>query len=291
MSETISTELRAVLALRKYGFQTKHALGQNFITDEGFLSHLLDLCDLDPEDNVLEIGPGPGIMSSLIADRCRSLAAIEADARLENVLREVLGDRSNAHIVIDDALKADIASLTGAYFDGGRYRVIANLPYYITADLILKMLAARPLPESICVMVQKEAADRIMSRPGDKDWCALAAEVAYYADCRVLEEVPPERFDPQPHVMSCFIRLDVRRERLVDEARERDMIRLIRCCFHMRRKTLANNLKAVYGMSQERALSALEAAGLNSRVRGEALNLEQIADLLNVLTKDLQNGA
>lgn len=279
MTDQISASLRAVLALRRCGFQAKHTLGQNFITDEDFLTHLIDLCGVDADDNVLEIGPGPGIMTSLLSDRCHSVTAIEADGRLEPVLKDVLEGKENASIVIGDALRVDIPAILRERIPDGNYRVIANLPYYITADLILRMLCVRPLPQSICVMVQKEAADRMMSRVGDKDWCALAAEVSYYADCTILEEVTPDHFDPQPHVMSCFLRLDIRPDRLVTPQDEAALMRLIRCCFHMRRKTLVNNLKAVYGLNQDDARNLLESIGLDSRVRGEALELEEIVRL------------
>ena len=221
-------------------------------------------------------------MSSLIADRARKVLSIEMDEKLRPVLSEMLSGHENAEIVFADAMRADISSLVRERFEGS-YRVIANLPYYITADLILRMLQARPLPESICVMVQKEAAERLMSEPGAKNWCALAATVRYFGDCEILEDVPPQRFDPPPHVDSCFIRIRFHAQRLMPEDREEGFLKLIRCCFHMRRKTLANNMKAFYGMPQAQVQAALEAAGLAPQVRGEALSLEDMARLYEFL--------
>ena len=282
MDQSISPSLRARVALEKHGFRAAHSLGQNFILDEDFLAHLLDMAGVGKEDRVLEIGPGPGLMTALIAGRAERVVAVELDEKLQPVLEAVLGERENAKIVFADALRSDLSALVAEQL-GAPYRVIANLPYYITADLILKLLAAHPLPESVCVMVQREAAERLMSQPGDKNWCALAAIVRFYGDCEVLEDVPPQRFEPAPHVDSCFIRIDVRRERIVPEEDEAAFLKLVRCCFHMRRKTLSNNLKAVYGMSAEAAAAAIEAAGLKPQVRGEALTLEEIRDLYCVL--------
>ena len=282
MDQNISLGLRARVALEKYGFRAAHSLGQNFILDEAFLSQLLDLAGVGEADRVLEIGPGPGLMTALISERAERVVAVELDEKLKPVLESVLDGHENAEIVFADALKSDLSALVTARL-GASYRVIANLPYYITADLILKLLATRPLPDSICVMVQREAAERLMSAPGDKNWCALAATVRFYGDCEILEDVPPQRFEPAPHVDSCFIRIDVRKERIVPEEEEAEFLKLVRCCFHMRRKTLSNNLKACYGMSAEATASAIEAAGFKPQVRGEALTLEEIRELLHTL--------
>lgn len=278
---SISAGLRAGIALEKHGFRPTHSLGQNFILDEGFLSLLLDLSGISKENNVLEIGPGPGVMTSLLAERAGKVLSIEMDEKLRPVLNDVLSGQDNVALVFADAMRCDLSALVREHFSGG-YRVVANLPYYITADLIQKMLQTRPLPESICVMVQKEAAERLMSNPGAKNWCALAATVRYFGDCEILEDVPPSRFNPPPHVDSCFIRISFRPQRML-EAGEEGFLKLIRCCFHMRRKTLLNNLKSFYSMPQQRAAAAIEAAGLAPQVRGEALSLEEMARLYAAL--------
>ena len=285
MSNTnFSAGLRASVALEKHLFKTAHSLGQNFILDDGFLSHLLDLADIQSSDCVLEIGPGPGVMTSLIADRADKVLSIEMDERLRPVLTDVLAGQENASIVFMDAMKADISALVGEHF-GSAYRVIANLPYYITADVIQRMLQAKPLPGDICVMVQKEAAERLMSEPGAKNWCAFAAVVRYFGECEILEEVPPQRFNPPPHVDSCFIRIRMHESRMLSEADEEGFLKLVRCCFHMRRKTLANNLKACYSFSQAQAVAFIEEAGLPAQVRGEVLTLEQIAALYDAIRR------
>lgn len=277
-NQSISAGLKANIALKKYGFRTSHSLGQNFILDDDFLNMLLDLSDVSEADCVLEIGPGPGVMTALIACRATKILSLEMDEKLRPVLESVLEGLENASVVFCDAMKADIAQLVRDHL-GEKYRVIANLPYYITADLIQKMLLCKPMPESICIMVQKEAAERLMSNPGDKNWCALAATVRLYGDCEVLENVPPSRFNPPPHVDSCFIRIDLRPQTLIVGELESEMLRMIKCCFHMRRKTLANNLKAFYSLDAQTALSILQNAGLSAQVRGESLTLTEIARL------------
>jgi len=280
-NQNISSGLKARVALEKNGFRTSHSLGQNFILDDDFLSLLLDLSGVNDADNVLEIGPGPGVMTALIAQRARQITAIEMDEKLRPVLEDVLEGLENASVVFADAMKADISALVQERF-GGKYRVIANLPYYITADLILRMVLCNPQPESICIMVQKEAAERLMSNPGDKNWCALAATVRVYGDCEILEDVPPSRFNPPPHVDSCFIRIDLHPQEYVRPELESELLKMIKCCFHMRRKTLANNLKAFFSMKNEDAQALLETAGLDKQVRGEALTLEEISKLTEV---------
>lgn len=278
MEQSISAGLKARVALEKNGFKTVHSLGQNFILDDDFLNELLDVSGLTDEDNVLEIGPGPGVMTALIATRAKRIVAVEMDENLRPVLESVLEGRENACVVFGDAMKVDLSTLVRERF-GGKYRVIANLPYYITADLILKLVLCNPKPESICIMVQKEAAQRLMSEPGDKNWCALAAAVRLFGRCEILEEVPPSRFNPPPHVDSCFIRIDIEAQQYVRPELEGDMLRMIKCCFHMRRKTLANNLKAYFSISAENALALIESVGMDARVRGETLSLTEIAKL------------
>ena len=271
-----SAELRARVALDKHRFRNTHSLGQNFLLSEALISGLLDAAEVGPDDDVLEIGPGAGVMTRLLAGRCRRVLAVELDKGLRPVLEDVLEGLDNVRVEYADILKSDVPALTRAAFGGDDYRVVANLPYYITADILLKLTASPRPPRSIAIMVQKEAAERIMSAPGSKQWCALAAELQYYGHAQVLAEVGPEAFDPPPHVTSCFLRIDRRAEPVVSPADERLFRRLIRAAFAMRRKTLANNLKAAFGLDQQAARAVLAAAGVDERVRGESLTLEEL---------------
>ena len=267
-----SPELRARVALEKQGFHTSHSLGQNFLLDGAFLSALLDAADVGPDDRVLEIGPGPGLMTALLAARCQRVLAVEVDRGLEPVLHDVLQGMENAEVRFEDILKSDLRALMGEE----PYRVVANLPYYITADIVLRLVTARRLPDSVAVMVQKEAAERIMSHPGQKQWCALAATVQSYGQPRVLADVPPDAFDPPPHVQSQFIVIERHPEPVVTPRDPQIYLRLINAAFAMRRKTLANNLKAAFGLDNDDARVVLRAAGVDERVRGEALTLQEL---------------
>ena len=282
--QTPSIELCARVALEKYRFHKTHSLGQNFLLSEALIGGLLDAAALSPEDNVLEIGPGAGVMTGLMARRAARVLSLELDRGLEPVLAQVLEGLDNARVVYQDAMKADLKALTGAAFgEGAPYRVVANLPYYITADILLRLTGADCPPDSVTIMVQKEAADRLMSAPGSKQWCALAAELQYYGEARVLCEVGPEAFDPPPHVTSCFMRIDRHGTPIVSPADERLFRRLIRAAFAMRRKTLANNLKAAFGLDAERAQAVLQAAGVDARVRGEELTLQELCRVCDAL--------
>lgn len=277
-----SAGLRARVALDKHGFRTTHSLGQNFLLDDRFLSGLLDEIDVRPEDRVLEIGPGAGVMTALLAERAEKVLAVELDERLAPVLSDVLAPHENAKVEYCDFLRCDVDALTARTL-GEQYRVVANLPYYITADILTKLVGAKNPPASIAIMVQKEAAQRLMSEPGSKQWCALAATVRAYGRAEVVEEVPPERFDPAPHVVSCFLKIDAWDALIVTPKDEALYRRVVQAAFAMRRKTLANNLKTSFGVSQEQTQAVLSAAGLSDKVRGEALTLAQLSDVSDAL--------
>lgn len=285
-----SAELRARLSLEKHRFRTSHALGQNFILSDALLDSLLDACRVEPSDNVLEIGPGAGVMTRLLAARAHRVAAVEIDEGLRPVLDEVLQGAENVRVVYQDFMKADVARLVGESFGSAPYRVIANLPYYITADILMRLATCERPPESICIMVQKEAAERLMSSPGSKQWCALAANLQYFGSISLLTEVPPEAFEPPPHVTSCFIRIDRHVAPVVSPGDPALFLRLINAAFAMRRKTLSNNLKAAFGLDADSASDVLREAGLDPKIRGEALTLEELGRAADALAARLRNG-
>lgn len=282
-----SAGLRARVALDKHSFRTTHSLGQNFLLDDRFLSGLLDKTGVHSGDRVLEIGPGAGVMTALISERAEKVCAVELDQRLEPVLRDVLQPYSNAEVVFCDFLKADVNRLLKDAFGAHEYRVIANLPYYITADILMRLVTSERPPESISIMVQKEAAERIMSEPGEKQWCALAATIRIYGSAEVLEEVPPERFDPAPHVDSCFIQIQKHESPIVESEVLPMLRRTIQCAFAMRRKTLANNLKASFGLSGTQVGEILNQCRLPATVRGESLDINALYRVSQALNEML----
>jgi len=283
----ISNELRARVALEKYGFRNTHSLGQNFIFDEGLLNSLLDMAGVGDGDRVLEIGPGAGIMTSILAERCEKVVSIEIDQKLKPVLDEVLADKDNSTIVFADAMKADIGGIIRDELGGGEVRVVANLPYYITTDVLTRLVTGNFGITDICVMVQKEAADRLMSKVGDKQWCSVAALMSYFGKIEVIQDVPRGCFEPAPHVDSAFMRISIYDEKPVQAASDDMMRRVINSAFRMRRKTLVNNITGDFHIDRDKAEEILTSIGLDTRVRGEALELEELVKIADAL---LTNG-
>ena len=281
---SVSAELRARVALEQHGFRTAHSLGQNFLFDEGLLNALLDRAGVTGEDRVLEIGPGPGVMTAQLARRCEKVVSLEIDEKLRPVLETVLEGMQNVRVIYCDAMKADIGRISRENLGEGPFRVVANLPYYITTDVLLRLATGGYPIRDISVMVQKEAAQRILSRPGEKQWCAAAAVLAYFGQAQVLEEVPRDRFEPAPHVDSAFLRIEMYEEKPVQAQRDDRMLKTIHAAFLMRRKKLSNNLKAAFSLSGEQALAVLQQAGLSPDIRGEVLTMEELARLSDVLS-------
>ena len=279
--------MTARLALAKHGFHFTHSLGQNFLLDEQYIARIVDEANVGEGDCVLEIGAGAGVLTAELASRRAKVLALELDEALRPILEEVLAPYPTSRVEFADAMKADIGALTDREFgEGTPFKVVANLPYYITTDAILQLILSGLPVESLFVLVQQEAAERVMSRPGTKTWCALAAIVQYFGKPEAVLEVPPRAFTPPPHVQSALLRIDLYgNEKPYAAQSDEEVVKLIQCAFAMRRKTLANNLTAGYKMPREAAISLLDACEIAKNVRGEALSIKQIV----VLTDKLHN--
>ena len=274
----LSAGLAARMALEKYGFRFSHSLGQNFILDDGLVSRIVDAAQVWPGERVLEIGPGAGVMTRCLAERGARVTAVEVDRSLEPVLAAVL-DGFDVRFVFEDILKLDLAALMGEE----PFTVVANLPYYITADVVLRLLTGPKKPERITIMVQKEAAERMMARPNTKTWCALAATAQYFGAIEPLLELPPSAFTPPPHVDSVLLGIRLYDEKPCAAKDEALLLRVIAAAFAMRRKTLANNLTAAFSVNRETALQWIARLGLDERVRGEALSIGELCRLSDVI--------
>ncbi len=286
MQTDISLSLKARVALEASGFRFSHSLGQNFIFDEELLSEIARLSGADEGINVLEIGPGAGLLTAELAKRGANVLAIELDRKLEPVLKQTLVGFQNVRIVFDDALKADIDTLTRAYFAGAPYIVAANLPYYISAEFILKTLSLKNPPRSLTLMLQSEAAQRVLARTGSENWCALAAITSLYCEGERVLDVPRTAFTPPPHVDSALVRLTRRVQLSVKDDDAREFTEFIKAAFAMRRKTLANNLASAYACPREAAERAISACGLDTRIRGEKLTLDQLSQVFYTLKEN-----
>ncbi len=281
MNLTDAATLRSLL--NRHGFSFSKQLGQNFLVNPSVCPRMAEACGAGPGVGVLEIGPGVGVLTRELAVHAEKVAAIELDHRLPPVLAETLADFSNVHIVEGDVLKLDLHALLAREFPGLRVAVCANLPYYITSPVILKLLSEKLPVESLTVMVQKEAAARLCAQPGERACGAVSAAVWYYAEPRVLFPVSRVSFLPRPNVDSAVIQLRVRPTPPVVLRDESFFFRVVRACFSQRRKACANALAAGLSIPKGEAAAALKSAGALPNVRAEALPLEQLAALSNAL--------
>lgn len=274
---------RTIEVLQKYNFAFQKRFGQNFLIDTHVLEKIIASAEITKDDFVLEIGPGIGTMTQYLAEAAREVAAVEIDKTLIPILQDTLKEWNNVTVINNDILKVDIRQLALEKNQGSPIKVVANLPYYITTPIIMGLFENQVPIESITIMVQKEVADRMQVGPGTKDYGALSLAVQYYARPEIVANVPPNCFMPRPKVGSAVIRLERYEQPPVQVKDEKLMFRLIRASFNQRRKTLVNGLKnsPELHFSKEEIEQALVNCGLSLTVRGEALTLEQFAQLAN----------
>ena len=273
--------------LQKYDFVFQKRFGQNFLIDTHVLDRIIKAAEITKDDFVLEIGPGIGTMTQYLAEAAREVTAVEIDDALIPILKDTLKEWDNVTVLHGDILKTDIRNIAEEKNQGRPIKVVANLPYYITTPIIMGLFESQVPVESITVMVQKEVADRMQTGPGSKDYGALSLAVQYYAEPKIVANVPPNCFMPRPKVGSAVIRLTRHQNPPVTTRDEKLMFRLIRASFNQRRKTLANSLKNSQELpySKEEVEAAITECGLPLNIRGEALNLEQFARLADIFSK------
>ncbi len=269
----------------RHGFTLSKGFGQNFIVNPGVCPKIVEAAGIGPEWGVLEVGPGIGVLTRELARRADRVVAVEVDNRLPPLLAETLAGYDNVEIVMQDILKVDIAALIREKFAGMPVAVCANLPYYITSPILMRLLEEKLPIRQITVMVQKEAAERICAAPGTRQAGAISYAVAYYAKPQVLFSVQPGSFYPPPKVTSAVIRLEVHPEPPVPVPDEAAYFRLVRAAFGQRRKTAANAISAGLGLPKAQVTAAMEQAGLPATARPEQLTLEQFAALSRALAQ------
>lgn len=263
-------------------FQYKIALGQNFLFDQDLLHRLVDQTQVGVEDIVLEIGAGRGDLTQALSQRCSQVIAVEVDERLEPVLKERFASTPNVTIVMGDIMDLDIATQMGEY---GSFHIVANLPYYLTTPILTKLFHLNLPIKSVNVMVQKEAAQRVIAQPGTPEYGPLAVLAALRGMPKATLLVPARLFTPPPKVDSIFLVIPFfdTPEVLVEEPEL--FYKVLGAAFQMRRKTLANNLVSVFGMQREDANRLIIACNLDERVRGERLGLDDFARLTQEIHK------
>lgn len=269
--------------LSRHGFHFSKALGQNFLINPGVCPRMAAECGAQASKGVIEVGPGIGVLTWELSQVAEKVCAIELDSRLFPVLEETLAGRDNVKIIPGDVMKLDLHQLIQQEFGGGPVCVCANLPYYITSPVILRLLEEGLPLTSITVMVQKEAAQRLCAAPGERECGAVSVAVHYRSQPKLLFQVGRGSFLPPPKVDSAVLRLDLRQEPPVSVADEDWFFRVSRAAFAQRRKTAANSLSATLGLPKPQVEQALAAAGAPENVRAERLTLEQLAALANAL--------
>ena len=269
--------------LQKYRFNFQKKFGQNFLIDTHVLDKIIDASGVTEDDFVLEIGPGIGTMTQYLCERAREVVAVEIDKNLIPILSDTLKNYSNVTVINEDILKLDICKLAEEKNQGEPIMVVANLPYYITTPIIMGLFESHVPIDSITIMVQKEVAERMQEKPGSKEYGALSLAVQYYAKPEIVANVPPNCFMPRPNVGSAVIRLTRHEKPPVKVEDEKLMFRIIRASFNQRRKTLANGLNnsPEIHLPKEVIQESIVSLGVPENIRGEALSLEQFAELSN----------
>ena len=283
MNQKLSDPKKTIEVIQKYQFAFQKRFGQNFLIDAHVLEKIVSAAGITKDDCVLEIGPGIGTMTQYLAESAGQVIAVEIDTNLLPILADTLKDYSNVKVINQDILKVDINELVKEYNNGRPIKVVANLPYYITTPIIMGLFESNVPIDNITVMVQKEVADRMQVGPGSKDYGALSLAVQYYASPYIVANVPPNCFKPSPNVGSAVIRLTRYKEPTEQVNDPKLMFKLIRASFNQRRKTLQNGLNnsPEISFSKEEIAKAIESLGVSPSVRGEALSLEQFAQLAN----------
>ena len=267
--------------LKTFGLRTSKKLGQNFLISSQVVDGIVAAGEVTGADAVLEIGPGIGTLTQGLAETGARITAVELDRKLLDVLAKTLAGYDNIRLIHGDILKIDIAS----EMNDQPFKVVANLPYYITTPIIMLLLEARYPIEILVTMVQKEVAERMVAKPGSKAYGALSVAVQYYTEPAVMFTVPHSSFIPAPAVESAVIRCVVRKEPPVTVLDEKAFFRVVRAAFAQRRKTFANTLAAA-GLSKELTSSILAQAGIDGQRRGETLSLEEFALVANCWVKN-----
>ena len=268
--------------MRENNLRYKQNLGQNFIYDDRVLESLAEAAEISPEEDVLEIGPGAGSLTGKLCDRAHSVLAVELDERLIPLLQAFLAEKKNFNLIQGDIMTLNLEEATVNLRKP--YAVVANIPYYITTPLIIRLLEAGKNISRMCLMIQKEVAEKILSAPGKDGWGPMAIRCQYYCEPSLALSVPAECFTPPPKVDSAFIRLQRRTVPPVKVRDENQFFHVVGAAFALRRKTMLNNLCATFRVDRSIALDWLQAAGLNEKTRGEKMSMAELARLSDAMT-------
>lgn len=267
--------------LKQNNFNFNKKFGQNFIYDKNLLNAIIEQSGINSEDEVLEIGPGAGTLTKVIAQKAKKVVSYEIDTNLKPILAENLKDVTNAKIIFQDALKTDLNDIESNFTN--EYTLIANLPYYITTPLIFKFLKSERV-KSMCIMVQKEVGQRLIATNKDKEYGAISAILDFYGDVKILRQVPRHMFTPVPNVDSCVVQINIKRNK--NNANADLYEKIIKSAFANRRKTLANNLSNDFNVTKQQVYDFLKQLSLPEQIRGDALTTMNFVQITNIFDKN-----
>lgn len=270
--------------LDRYGFKFNKSLGQNFLIDGNIIKRIVEIADLDDGSGVLEIGPGFGTLTQVLCKKAKKVVAIEVDKNLAEVHKGTL-NYSNLKIIYEDFLKVDVNKIIEEEFQGLDVKIVANLPYYITTPIIMKILEEEYNISKVIVMVQKEVAQRLNSKAGSKEYGAITLAVQYRADTNIAMIVPNTVFMPKPKVDSAVIEFKILAKPKIQVLDERMLFAVIKASFGQRRKTILNGLSNSLNLSKELINSSLVSAGISPGIRGEKLTLEEFGRISDEISK------
>ena len=276
--------------LNKYGIHANKSLGQNFLINEEVINQIIEKAEIDEKDLIIEIGPGLGTLTSRLLEKAGKVICVELDDRMITILNDRFKLYNNFELIHDDILKVNLNKIINEnLFENNnikKIKIVANLPYYITTPIIMKLLEEKLNITSITVMIQKEVADRLIAVPGEKNAGAITYSVYYYAEAEKVLDVENNSFIPEPSVTSTVIKLNIRKEPVIQIKDEKLMFKIIKQAFMQRRKTLVNALSNMdIFKSKEEIIRMLEDLNINTKVRGEALTIEQYAQITNYVEK------
>lgn len=275
-----SGKTRAFMA--ENDFRAKKKWGQNFLLEPKFVAKIIDAAEIDGEQTVLEIGPGLGALTKQLAEQAKQVVAVEIDGELVALLKDILAPYDNVVVHHGDAMKVDLEQLVQSVAGDTAFSVVANLPYYITTPIVMRLLEQNWHWQKMVLMVQKEVAERMVASPGGKDYGALSLGVQYRAYASIVTIVPPTVFHPRPQVDSAVVLLENRMEPPVQVADEKILFAVIKAAFAQRRKTLLNALgNSGIAADKEEAQQVLAVCGIDPKRRGETLSLEEFAMIAN----------
>ena len=279
--------------LNKYGIHANKSLGQNFLINNEVVSTIIESANISNKDLVIEIGPGLGTLTSRLLEKAGKVICVELDDRMISILEDRFKLYNNFELIHNDVLKVDLNKIIEENLENSNLKtakIVANLPYYITTPIIMKLLEEKLNIETITVMIQKEVADRLVALPGTKNAGAITYSVYYYADAIKIIDVEKNSFIPEPNVTSTVIQLKIKKESLLQVGNEELMFKIIKQAFMQRRKTLVNALSnlAIFN-NKEEIIQLLKELNINEKVRGEALTIEQYAKITNRILKKIEN--